>query len=55
MNEKSLLSTCVLCGKKYTGIGNSCYPIFDDDSLLCCDDCNDTRVIAARLKLCGKK
>ena len=39
---------CVLCGDMFTGWGNNPYPAFKGDGK-CCDDCNDTKVIPARL------
>lgn len=51
------LNTCVLCGKKYTGYGNSTSGFWNDDetgkkgqTMLCCDDCNITKVLPARLR-----
>jgi hypothetical protein len=39
---------CSLCGKTATGFGNNPEPLGDFDSR-CCDDCNRSRVIPARL------
>lgn len=41
--------TCVLCGEKIEGHGNNPAPL--KDSGKCCDKCNITKVIPARLKL----
>ena len=39
--------TCVICGEPIKGYGNNPYPVADHG--LCCDHCNLTRVIPARL------
>ena len=55
---ESLKFTCCLCGAECTGWGNNpypCEPKFGGDR--CCDECNSTKVIPARLRaLCkGEK
>ena len=58
------LNTCVLCGGKYTGPGNSTWGFWQSipgytpteaeqmsENYRCCDDCNLKFVIPARLKL----
>lgn len=40
--------TCVLCKNEYRGHGNNPAPVVQEGR--CCDDCNSTRVIPARLK-----
>lgn len=49
--EKKLdkVKTCCICGKEYTGWGNNPWPIKHDG--YCCDKCNETKVIPARLGL----
>ena len=47
MDEKH---TCCICGQKFTGYGNNPYPVKSDDNARCCDICNDTVVIPARLE-----
>lgn len=42
---------CCLCGKKFTGWGNDPWPIVIEEDARCCDRCNDTFVIPARLDL----
>lgn len=45
---------CVLCGKHIDGHGNNPAPLADEGK--CCDECNSTKVIPARMKaLRGKK
>lgn len=39
---------CVLCGKHIDGYGNNPAPLADEGK--CCDDCNATKVIPARLE-----
>lgn len=40
---------CCICGKEYTGWGNNPYPVDKREDARCCDVCNDTQVIPARL------
>ena len=40
---------CCICGKKFTGWGNNPWPIVKDENARCCDECNDTKVLSARL------
>lgn len=47
---------CCICGEKFTGWGNNPYPVVDDETARCCDMCNQTRVLPARLaQMFGKK
>lgn len=39
---------CVFCGQKFTGYGNNPAPLRSSGK--CCDDCNSTIVIPARIK-----
>ena len=41
---------CCLCGKPFQGYGNNPAPLTNDDRMRCCDDCNITKVIPARLQ-----
>lgn len=41
-------SVCVLCGNEITDHGNNPQPLSDDGK--CCDNCNITKVVPARLK-----
>lgn len=43
---------CVLCGEFYYGYGNNPYPLAVGENDECCNDCNDTKVIPARLAQC---
>lgn len=45
--------TCCICGKKFGGYGNNPWPVKQDGE--CCDDCNFTKVIPARIKLSTKQ
>lgn len=45
MNDKH---TCVLCKQPFTGWGNNPAPVKQRG--LCCNDCNDTKVLPARIK-----
>lgn len=45
-NEKHI---CCLCGKEFVGYGNTAWPLNDDGR--CCDECNTSKVIPARLAL----
>jgi len=41
--------TCILCGATYEGMGHNPEPLANYDDGRCCDVCNDTRVIPARI------
>ena len=43
------LFTCCLCGHKFEGYGNNAEPLVEYG--ICCDTCNVTKVIPARIKL----
>ena len=40
---------CCICGNKFTGFGNNPWPVVKDENARCCDECNSTKVLAARL------
>lgn len=42
-------NVCVLCGKTFMEFGNNPYPLATLDDGECCDDCNGTRVLPARI------
>lgn len=42
------MKKCCICGKQFNGWGNNPYPV--KESGKCCDECNSTQVIPARLK-----
>lgn len=44
---------CCICGKEFTGWGNSPYPIKQRGR--CCDECNANMVVPARILLTLKK
>jgi len=41
---------CCICGKRINGYGNNPAPVKDEG--VCCDKCNSTIVLAARIKAC---
>lgn len=41
--------TCCLCGYAGTGHGNNPQPLSQNDADRCCDMCNMTRVVPARI------
>ncbi len=43
-----MAGTCVICKEEYEGYGNNAEPVKKGS---CCDTCNTTTVIPARLKL----
>ena len=47
LDKKEETEKCSICGKEFTGYGNNAHPINDG---VCCDDCNTSEVIPARLK-----
>jgi hypothetical protein len=46
IDEEKTVKICSICGGKYTGWGNNAQPINDGR---CCYECNNNRVIPARL------
>ena len=48
MNKEENAKTCCLCGNKYWGWGNNAWPLDNDGR--CCDYCNATRVVIARIR-----
>ena len=46
MEEK----VCCICGKKFIGWGNDPWPVVIDKDAECCDECNMSVVLAARIK-----
>lgn len=42
--------TCCICGQEFDGWGNNPYPIVEDEDARCCDDCNSSVVVPARIK-----
>ena len=42
---------CVFCGKEHEGYGNSCWPIYNDEKVRCCDGCNRYIVVPERIKI----
>ena len=46
MDEKHI---CCICGEEFTGWGNNPSPVNDDENARCCDICNDTVVVPARI------
>jgi len=41
--------TCCICGCKFRGWGNNPWPVVQDVDARCCDLCNDTKVLSARI------
>lgn len=56
MNDPKM-KICCLCGQMFVGWGNDPWPVLpeieldEDEDAVCCDECNFTRVIPARLDL----
>lgn len=46
---------CCICGKTFKGYGNNTWPVVTDENARCCDDCNYSEVIPARLRAMGIK
>lgn len=44
------MSKCVICGELIVGYGHNAVPVRDGR---CCNSCNDSRVIPARLRALG--
>ena len=41
---------CCICGQQFIGFGNNPWPISKKENDRCCDTCNATKVIPARLQ-----
>lgn len=41
---------CCICGQQFIGFGNNPWPISKKENDRCCDACNATKVIPARLQ-----
>ena len=52
LDEDMEKKTCVICGKEFEGYGNNAQPVKDG---VCCDECNTSIVIPARLEKSGLK
>jgi len=48
---------CCICGDEIDGWGNNPYPVVEDDGWdnVCCDKCNEEKVIPARIKMMYNK
>lgn len=44
------MTKCILCGVEFEGMGKSPSPLASVDDGVCCDECNESRVIPARLR-----
>lgn len=51
MKEKHI---CCICGEEFEGFGNNPYPVNKEKDTRCCDTCNDTVVIPARIEALDK-
>lgn len=47
--KKKEVINCCICGKEIAGYGNNPWPVNNDPSARCCDECNWETVIPARL------
>lgn len=50
MDEENRKHICSLCGLEFTGYGNNPQPVLPSVEMRCCNDCNETRVIPARIQ-----
>ncbi len=48
MSENNLKYTCCFCGLLFYGYGNNAEPVIENG--VCCDECNQKKVIPARIK-----
>ena len=44
---------CCICGKEFTGWGNDPWPVMMDEDARCCDECDMSIVLSARLAQMG--
>lgn len=52
MAEEEEVKICAICGRPYSGFGNNADPVVEGR---CCDECNMTEVIPARIYMMRKK
>lgn len=50
MSDYKETGKCCLCGETYTHWGNNPWPLSEGENDRCCDVCNDTKVIPARIQ-----
>ena len=50
-NKQGKVKICVLCGEPFEGYGNNPEPCKPYSAGKCCDSCNMTKVIPARLSM----
>jgi hypothetical protein len=50
MDNREVNFKCCICGKQSVGYGHNPWPVSDNQEDRCCDFCNFTKVIPARLK-----
>ena len=50
MEKKDEVKICCICGREYTGWGNNPWPIVNEEGAQCCDECNSTYVLMARMR-----
>ena len=41
---------CCICGKRFKGYGNNPEPVKPFEEGVCCDECNETVVMTARIE-----
>ena len=41
---------CCICGKRFKGYGNNPEPVEKPEDGVCCDECNETVVMKARIE-----
>ena len=49
------IQKCAICGKKFSGYGNSTWPVTESTTDRCCDHCNKTKVLVARLAMISSR
>ena len=54
MNVNSVWKCC-LCGEYFTGWGNNPWPLGKTEDDRCCDYCNESKVIPARIERAYRK
>jgi hypothetical protein len=51
--NKKGIKVCCICGRPFTGWGHNPWPIREDGE--CCDECNYSLVVPARIALATEK
>lgn len=46
-----MLVNCIICEEAFEGYGNNPAPLYSLEEGVCCDDCNSSVVVPARIEM----